>query len=97
MSAAASRLELETPHDEGINPLDILETPGSTDTNEADEQHEREVLEKLTGITPPGSSSAIIAVDLDDVLCETNQAVAECKLLNRFVVLSHSIGFIRAQ
>ncbi|KAF9455020.1 hypothetical protein P691DRAFT_654605 [Macrolepiota fuliginosa MF-IS2] len=77
MSAAASQLELETPQGEVIAPFESSAPSGSIELDKVDKQHDREALEKLTGIAPPGSSTSIIAVDLDDVLCETNDAVAE--------------------
>lgn len=79
MSASASRLQLEKPRNCGSTPLDNFVTTDPTEASEADEQHEREVLEKFAGITSPTSSS-IIAVDLDDVLSETNQGVADCEV-----------------
>ena len=48
-------------------------------SNGINEQDEHEVSDKFT--VPPGSSNPIIAVDLDDVLCETNKAVSKCKLM----------------
>ncbi len=36
-------------------------------------------LAKLSTISPPGSSGPVIAVDLDDVLSQTNLVLAECK------------------
>ena len=36
-------------------------------------------LAKLASISPPTSSGPLIAVDLDDVLSDTNQVIAECK------------------
>lgn len=44
-------------------------------SNDINEQDEHEVSDKFT--VPPGSSNPIIAVDLDDVLCETNKAVSK--------------------
>jgi hypothetical protein len=82
MSAATLDFKLEMLHEDGTACLDASTT---TPTLEANGQHEHEVLEKLVGITPPGSSTSIIAVDLDDVLCQTNVAVAECKS-HEFVV-----------
>ena len=44
------------------------------------EKHEHEVLQNLTGISLTAASlKPVIAVDLDDVLSQTNEAVAECK------------------
>ncbi|KXN81131.1 hypothetical protein AN958_06085 [Leucoagaricus sp. SymC.cos] len=77
MSAAASRLSLETLNTGlGDAPADdVVPKPGEGEGK--DEQHEHEVFEKLVGVVPPGSSSSIIAIDLDDVLCQTNEAVSE--------------------
>lgn len=36
-------------------------------------------LAKLATISPPASSGPVIAIDLDDVLCETNVTIAECE------------------
>jgi hypothetical protein len=36
-------------------------------------------LAKLTTISPPTSSGPVIAIDLDDVLSQTNEAISECK------------------
>lgn len=67
MSAAASRLELETPSNSES------ESDIRVDTNE-----EAELLDKLSSITTPSSSGPVIAIDLDDVLSQTNQNVAQC-------------------
>jgi len=48
-------------------------------SNDVSEQGEHEVLNKLDVSVSPGSSNTIIAIDLDDVLCETNKVIAECK------------------
>ncbi|KAF7975761.1 hypothetical protein HWV62_44405 [Athelia sp. TMB] len=39
--------------------------------------HEATSLAKLSAISPPTSSGPVIAVDLDDVLCQTNQALSK--------------------
>lgn len=39
---------------------------------------EREALEKLTELHPAAAAGPLIAIDLDDVLSQTNIAVAEC-------------------
>jgi hypothetical protein len=70
MSAAASRLELGKPSDN---------EPVAARSKKDPIENERAVLENLTGITPDLSISTI-AVDLDDVLSQTNQAVADCTL-----------------
>lgn len=69
MSAAASVHELESPRHEKDGQLDAKTIA-----------HEREVVEELVHPTP----GPIIAVDMDDVLSQTNLAVAEC-LLNILV------------
>lgn len=71
MSAAASKLLLQSPNTE-FNPL-----PDSEQEDES--QLERELLDKLSTISPPTSSGPVIAIDLDDVLSQTNKAVALCK------------------
>ena len=48
-------------------------------SNDVSKQGEHEVLNKLDVSASPGSSNTIIAIDLDDVLCETNKVIAECK------------------
>jgi hypothetical protein len=63
MSAAASAHELESPQHEKEFHLSAKTIA-----------HEREVVEGLVHRTP----GPIIAVDMDDVLSETNLAVAEC-------------------
>lgn len=69
MSAAASKLRLESPSiEDAVLTEDVLDA------------HEFEALERLTAISPPSSAGPIIAIDLDDVLCLTNQAVAECRV-----------------
>ncbi|KAJ7596733.1 hypothetical protein C8J56DRAFT_771367 [Mycena floridula] len=65
MSAAASKLEIESPS------ASLSALPD--DEISAEEQA---VLEKLAGMHPPGQSGEILAIDLDDVLSETNEAVA---------------------
>lgn len=74
MSAAASRLELETLHDRETSLSNVFESVDATN-----EKRERELLEELTEITPSDSSTPVIAIDMDDVLCETNKDVAKCK------------------
>lgn len=70
MSAAASRLELESPSAEHPNPFE----ESSVITSDSD----TELLAKLSTITTP-SSGPVIAVDLDDVLSQTNLTVSQCK------------------
>jgi hypothetical protein len=70
MSAAASLLELE-------KPFDSEHVPARNEKGLIED--ERAALKNLTGITPVSSTSTI-AVDLDDVLSKTNEAVADCKL-----------------
>jgi hypothetical protein len=67
MSAAASRLRSESPSSQPNESLPAKE-----------HEHERQALERLTGASRT-SSKPIIAVDLDDVLSQTNEAVAECE------------------
>jgi hypothetical protein len=67
MSLAASKLELESPKNESIA------------LPEAVEKHEHEALQVLTDASPPIRTGPVIAIDLDDVLSDTNKAVAECK------------------
>ena len=66
MSAAGSRHQLESP------------TGEHADFNE---EPEKAALQKLLSSYPPSSRSSIpvIAVDLDDVLSQTNLAVAQCQ------------------
>lgn len=54
--------------------INELESPLHEPTQPDDVTHERLVLESL--IHPPGP---LIAVDLDDVLSQTNHAVADCR------------------
>lgn len=61
MSAAASRLRLESP-------------TAKQDVSLPAEEHEREALVQLTDTT-----GHVIAIDLDDVLSQTNQAIVDCK------------------
>ncbi|KAK0245878.1 hypothetical protein EDD85DRAFT_802419 [Armillaria nabsnona] len=53
-----------------------LEQPVASPVDNASEAFERQVLEQLTDISP-SSPVPVIAVDLDDVLSQTNHAVAE--------------------
>lgn len=62
MSAPATTLAYESKGSVEETNVDVLE-------------HERHLVETLTGITPP---APVIAVDLDDVLSQTNQFVANC-------------------
>ena len=64
MSLAASKLELESPKNDSIA------------LPEAVEKREHEALQILTDTMRTGP---VIAIDLDDVLSDTNKAVAECK------------------
>ncbi|KAG5648251.1 hypothetical protein DXG03_006209 [Asterophora parasitica] len=65
MSAAASQLRLSSP------------TPEEPVLTDEVEQAENEALEKLLTVSPPTSTGPVIAIDLDDVLSQTNQIVAE--------------------
>ena len=64
MSLVTSKLELGSPKNDSIG------------LSEAVEKHEREALQVLT---LPIRTGPVIAIDLDDVLSDTNKAVAECK------------------
>ncbi|KAF9073877.1 hypothetical protein BDP27DRAFT_1390893 [Rhodocollybia butyracea] len=66
MSAAASELELELESGEA----------SANDLNEVSDPHLAQSLDILASTSPPGSSKPVIAVDLDDVLSQTNAAVA---------------------
>ncbi|KAF5377614.1 hypothetical protein D9615_005101 [Tricholomella constricta] len=68
MSAAASRLRLESPSTEAEPYEGLVEEV---------EEAEKDAFEKLTTISPPTSRGPVIAIDLDDVLSQTNQIVAE--------------------
>lgn len=41
-------------------------------------------LAKLATISPPTSSGPVIAVDLDDVLSQTNEVISECERTYRY-------------
>ncbi|TFK76771.1 hypothetical protein BDN72DRAFT_754560 [Pluteus cervinus] len=69
MSYAASKLELESPRHS--------EVEISEESNEAIPEDEKDAVEKLLATSPPTSAGPVVAVDLDDVLSETNHAVAE--------------------
>ncbi|KAG6814040.1 hypothetical protein H0H92_003890 [Tricholoma furcatifolium] len=68
MSVADSRLKLESPSTENAEPFDEIPVQ---------EQEEKAALEKLTSLNPPTSTGPVIAIDLDDVLSETNHMVAD--------------------
>jgi hypothetical protein len=70
MSAPQSELEIENPSSERPAFVEDLEEP---------DKEEEVALNKLTNIHPPTSSGKVIAVDLDDVLGQTNLAVAQCQ------------------
>ncbi|KAG6868559.1 hypothetical protein C0993_001255 [Termitomyces sp. T159_Od127] len=69
MSAAGSRQRLVSPFEDHA---DFDELP------EQLEQAEKAALEKLISLSPP-PSRPVIAIDLDDVLSQTNQMVADCE------------------
>ncbi|KAF9015478.1 hypothetical protein BDQ17DRAFT_1341135 [Cyathus striatus] len=71
MSVAASKLELESPSVEKENPF---EQSKILSANDLDSEHA--ALEKLTGVSP-SISHPVIAIDLDDVLSQTNATVAK--------------------
>ena len=68
-------------------------TPESPTTEQADrlpeeeKNRERAALETLISVPLP-SLQSVIAVDLDDVLSQTNEAVAECNSSGRMICLS---------
>lgn len=54
--------------------------PAQAQVNAVDVDPEPASLAQLAGtISPPTFSGPVIAVDLDDVLSDTNQVIAECK------------------
>lgn len=65
MSIAASELELDSEE-------------STTTSSEVSDHRLAHSLDILTSISPPGASGPVIAVDLDDVLSQTNFAVAQC-------------------
>lgn len=65
MSLAASRLDSPK--------IDSVTLP------EAAEENRHEALQTLTNIPLSITIKRVIAIDLDDVLSQTNRAVAECK------------------
>ncbi|KAF6766513.1 hypothetical protein DFP72DRAFT_22189 [Ephemerocybe angulata] len=67
MSAAASIHELE--ETTTLKPETVEDESGTVS--------EREALDKLTTLSPAATSGPLIAIDLDDVLCQTNVAVAQ--------------------
>lgn len=70
MSAAASKLEIESPSSGREQYFD--------DEDDIPESEKR-LLEKLAITSPASSRGPVIAVDLDDVLSQTNDAVAQCE------------------
>ena len=60
MSIAASDLELDS-------------AESMITSNEVSDPHLAHSLDVLASISPPGASGPVIAVDLDDVLCQTNK------------------------
>jgi hypothetical protein len=44
-----------------------------------EQQQEWDTLRRLASATPTSLTKPVIAVDLDDVLSQTNQTIAECK------------------
>lgn len=59
--------------------LELLSNMMATNPNVIEADPEAASLAKLTTISPPTSSGPVIAVDLDDVLSQTNHVVSECK------------------
>lgn len=72
MSFAASKLQLESPTAELADPF------ASSSVLNREAEVEADALEKLLGL-PSTAAEPVIAIDLDDVLSQTNQVVAECK------------------
>ncbi len=58
--------------------LDSLEIDSVT-LHEAAGEYRHDALQALAGIPPSITIKPVIAIDLDDVLSQTNIAVAECK------------------
>lgn len=67
MSVAASGLELGSASEEC-----------TTTPNEVSDPRLAQSLDVLASISRPGTSGPVIAVDLDEVLSQTNAAVAKC-------------------
>ncbi|KAF8649756.1 hypothetical protein AX16_005523 [Volvariella volvacea WC 439] len=67
MSYAASKLELESPRLSATTPGGDEEIP----------EQEHVALKELLTISPPTQQGPVIAIDLDDVLSQTNHKVAE--------------------
>lgn len=60
----------------------LHEIESATHIHDGTAQAKEETFEKLLLVaTSPPNSGPVIAVDLDDVLSQTNQIVAECKML----------------
>ena len=59
--------------------IEPLFTMSTSPPNGRDSDPEAAALEKLSMISPPTSSGPVIAVDLDDVLSQTNQNISECE------------------
>lgn len=76
MSFAASKLQLESPTAELADPF------ASTSVLNHEAEVEADALEKLLGL-PSTTAGPVIAIDLDDVLSQTNQVVAECKSIKQ--------------
>lgn len=71
MSAAASKLELEIPP----NKTKDIAIPDKSTTESA--EPESPSLKLLSATSPPGSTGPVIAIDLDDVLSQTNREICE--------------------
>lgn len=52
--------------------------PPNNELSDSVSAEEQESLNKLRALDPPGSGP-VIAIDLDDVLSQTNHAIANCK------------------
>lgn len=84
MSFAASKLKLESPTAELADPF------ASTSVLNHEAEIEADALEKLLDL-PSTVAGPVIAIDLDDVLSQTNQVVAECKSIKTMPLLPRSI------
>jgi len=67
---------------ESLQRLKSEQNVGKTagDEEETISEAKRASLRRLSSTSPPSSSGPVIAVDLDDVLSQTNAEIAKCKL-----------------
>ena len=91
MSTAESRLELESPTRERFNPFEPVSHEVRSDGGEAVVKN---ALEHLASISPPVSAGPVIAIDLDDVLSQTNREVALCKPVDLLPYIVDRCNFI---